>query len=130
MWRKDSNLRINLRETDSHKVEIAARHEFSHVLGNFDAYGYNQNRVGEFFFKGLEHKYLDNPGNKDNPHILDSVSATNVMDFLRDDVNAEVEDKVKVEDINIEMMLFAFSENRLQSFYPSVVGGTSQALYR
>ena len=114
LWRKDSDLRINLREATPGDIEEAARHEFGHVVGNFDAYGYNQNDVGKFFFKGLEH-------NPDGSHVLDSVGEKNIMDFF----NPEA----KVEAINVEMMLYAFSENRLQPFYTSIVGGTSQAFY-
>ena len=114
LWRKHKELEINLRPSSLSKLEEAARHEFGHVVGNFDAYGYNQNDVGKFLFKGLEH-------NPDGSHVLDSVSGNNIMDFF--------DGKAAVEDINIEMMLYAFSENRLQPFYTSIVGGTSQAFY-
>ena len=79
-----------------------AAHEFAHVLGVFDAY-----------------QYILAPGTPPDYSLLSD----------KDIMRGNLEDGMVIGDVVYEMVLYAWSHNKLQTFGNTVFGETSQALY-
>jgi hypothetical protein len=86
-----------------------ASHEFGHVLGLFDAYGYKEHFLtGDFWLPAA-------PVSSEVP----------VEDIMR----SPWWNSPQYMPIDYEMMLYAWSSNSLQLYVDSVLGGTSQAFF-
>ena len=97
------NTAISLsRTTPDMLLRDLAAHEFSHVLGVFDAYS-----------------YILCPGATPDTSLLSE------NDIMRSKLNANM----VIDDVVYEMVLYAWSYNKLQTFDNTIFGETSQAFY-
>ena len=105
-------------------VANMASHEFGHVLGIWDAYGYGTHFVGGDIMFPKAPSSIMVPYNRDSSLGKDQISTNSVM-------NSEWGINYEYEDLLYEMMLYAWKSDQLQIFTP-IFGhpDPSQALYR
>ena len=101
--------------TDFDNVANNAAHEFGHVLGIFDAYGYSSH-WGAYGFGWLADIWLPEARPSRAPEYGVMRSPYNVKSAV-------------FTGTEIEMLLYAWSRNELQLYEDSVLGSTSQAFF-
>jgi hypothetical protein len=122
-WKKSKELYIHVRNKGygpTHKSLIRGRfdrlieHEFGHVLGLFDAYGYKQHLgvLGEVFLPEAD---------------IDNIHVTPKSPMLCS--WADVDNPWERTETDLEMILYAWQENAVQCYIDSAMGSKSQAYF-
>lgn len=135
-WRRDKRHRVKICFKDREYCENGTlsrtmEHEFGHVLGLFDAYGYANKMDPEdgcYHYGG--HPWPERPL---PPAFIDGVrlkrNSVMVCDYNAFDGEKTSGCYFARTCLDYEMLLFAWRDNRLQLFTDSILGKKSQAFY-
>ncbi len=135
-WRRHKKLRISMSFPSwnnelANSINRTIEHEFGHVLGLFDAYGYSRKtepQDGRYHYGG--HPWPDNalpPAYIDGERLRRN--SVMVCDYCACNADGALDCSFTRTNLDYEMLLLAWQKNRLQLFADSILGKRSQAFY-